>query len=501
MSAIEAFQRIETVEVLNSDDVNACAWLETNAPKGPPQWYSEDKKHQVVSWSLSRRPSKSARLTAARYGTHLQSLRRLFLTGTKTERLGVLSNSAVGPYSDRFDSRQYFLSDNLALEILKEPQSREFQVFIGNPYLNREWLANVLENWDEDSDLSDLSLITLVDLLSSSRVITERYDDLYMDGYAEYSHNRLNFQLADLLQTVPVTARWANSLASLVQRLYLPYVPEFDTNLLDRWQNPEEENNKYFDPFENLRKLIVKYIITRDHRSDLKGTLSFDHPDPAVRNGLYSTLRPYDFFKGARLDDNFEYPSFKYLGEYELDSQQELVVKVCKDCFERDKNEFVRSILENEHFWRSERERNLLNTLCWDVAEDPRSDMDLPNLYRAFEARHQKENPGWFGDKHFTAEFPEDMPIEPRLDQIREEISQLRLELTNLKGEESLDETSQKLDVSLATIQEQLREIDESIDRRLAMTSVELNSRLQGVKTVMWIVFGALLVSVYLHYL
>lgn len=493
MPPIKAPQRTEIIMVLSLEDERACEWLEANASKGPTR-HSDDQKHKVVSWALARRSSKVVRLTVAKCGSHVPTLQKLFTQGSRSERLAVLSNIAVGPCSSFIDRGEFFLPGDMAMGILERPNSREFQVFLNNPYIDRGWLADVLKDWDATHGLTNEGKAKLVRIVSSNPVISESYNDTYIDGFSEYSHNRLNFELVELLQTVPVTVDWAFILSDLLPKLYLPFVPDFDVDLLERWQHPDGKNERYFDPFDQLRRHIVKYLIRRDHRSGAKNQISLDHPDSAVRNGLYSALRPNEFFKGIRLGENFEYPSFAYLGEYELTAAEDAVVQICKNCFEADKNDFIESLLENVNFWRRPQERKLLSTLCWDLAEDPVYLMDLPNMYRANEAHYIREHPEWFSDEEVDAEFPEDMPIEPRLDQIRQDISELKLAISELKGSSELDESSRISDVSLGSIQERLSELDELVGRRLEMSLI-------GIKTLIWIVLGVLFFSLYLPYL
>jgi hypothetical protein len=486
MSKIEATKRIETIKILHLPNEQACNWLESNSPKTPPSSFSDFNQHKLVSWVLARRPSAIARLTVATHGTHVSTLRRLYNSGSKAERIAALSNIAIGPLSPDsiFDQGRYFLSFEMVKTILHDRNTNEFQVLLANPFINRGCLADLLEGWDSVDGLTDEIKMQLVLALTANSVISTPHDDTYLDGYAEYSYNRLNFCLADLLQTVPVNRDWASVLSDLLGKLHLPYKPKFEVDLLERWQSPAIVENGFLDYFEWLRKEIVSKILNGPGRLRSE-TLNLEHPDPAVRQGLYASLWVSEIFKISR-GDSFEYPAFRSLNEdwYELNAEQQAVVDVCNSCFEKDNNAFIQSLMQNKYFWMESRERTFLNRLCWDLAEDPHSDMDMPNEYRSFEIFYQRENPEWFADENYVPEFSEDVTMEDRIDQIRKEISDVKHTLSGLEGDQSSDEFGLDNSISLASILERQTRLEELLDRRLRIASEERII----IKGLMWVV-------------
>jgi len=217
-------------------------------------------------------------------------------------------------------------------------------------------------------DLDNEGLLFLVHYLVDNPIISCRRDETLMDGWAEHSYNKLNFALADLLQTAPVTVGWAAVLSRLLANLYLSFVPDFEIDLIERWKDPEPADGEEHFSFPYLREQITRHLIVRNHRSVVKEKYSIDHTDPAVRKGFYSSLCSYELFKGISRSRDFCYPSFRYLDNTNLSELQQQFVDYCKKCFELDKNDFVESLIWNENFWQTKEDRDFLSDIAWGLA-------------------------------------------------------------------------------------------------------------------------------------
>ena len=350
MSNINDQDRVEMVETLSLPDNEAVLWLKENpcSVASVRQSDSDFEKNKLASFAFARRHSPRLNLAVAKYGSHIRTLQRIFKQGTKTERLAVLSNVLVGPKEEAgIFSEEYALNASDALGILRNfrTSKRELAVFASNPNIERDWLARTIGNWDNIDDLENEGLLYLVRYLVDNPIISTPRDDSFMDGFDEYKYGQLNSVLADLLQKVPVESRWANVLGRMLQKLHLSYTPDFEVDLLDRWKDPEptEKGGRWY--FDYLREQITKFLIVRDHRSDAMKNITVDHPDAAVRKGLYSSLSPYKLFAEISRGRDFYYPSLKYQKESDRTEPQQAIVDFCKNCFDRDKNEFVESCM------------------------------------------------------------------------------------------------------------------------------------------------------------
>ena len=440
MPNITPKNRLDAIDVLRLPDGDAVQWLKEKSsfeesffPSSP-----ERELHRIASFAFSRRGSKRIRQAVARYGSHIYTLKKLFKKGSRSDRLAVLSNPFIGPKEESsLFSSDCVLSKSDVKEILQNYQSspREFAIFASNPHLNRQWLAGTISSWMETEGCDNNGLLFLVHCLVDNPIISCRRDESIMDGWAEHSFNRINFALADLLQTAPVTAVWADVLSRMLVNLYLSFVPDFEIDLIERWKDPEptEDGERFY--FLYLREQITRYLIVHNHRSEVKEKYSIDHADPAVRKGFYSSLSPDELFNGISRSRNFYYsstnsfrPSFlefsrRYRDDADLSEQQQFV-DFCKKCFERDKNDFVESLIWNENFWKTKEDREFLSDIAWSLADDPHSSMDVPNLYNARDQYHVEHNPSFFKDDELV-DVPYEDTIDGKLSNLQEELTRM----------------------------------------------------------------------------
>ena len=473
----------------------------------------ERELHKIVSFAFSRRSSKRIRLAVARYGSHIQTLKKLFKKGTRSERLAVLSNSFIGPKNEgSLFSSNYVVSESDAKVILQNYQSspREFAVFASNPHIDREWLADIISSWKKTEGLDNDGLLFLVNFLVDNTIINSCRDETLMDGWAEHSFNRLNFALADLLQTVPVTIDWADVLSRMLTNLYLSFVPDFEIDLIERWKDPEptDDEERFYFPY--LREQITRYLIIGNHRSEVKEKYSIDHDDSAVRKGFYRSLKPYELFKGISRSRDFYYPSFRYLDDADLSESQQQFVDFCKRCFERDKNDFVESIIWNENFWTTKEDREFLSDIAWGLAEDPHSSMDIPNLYNAREQCHLEHNPSFFKDDELV-DVPFEDTVDGKLTKLQEELSKLQEEIKSQSLEELADQQRAHFESIIEDTQYQIRNLSDNVNEKneeltriisqgsLAQKFHELEARIRNQTGLVWLLIIVIVVVGYLN--
>ena len=507
MSSILPKNRLDAIETLLLPDDEASQWLKDNSYSKMSLWSPtpEQELHKVVSFSFSKRRSKRVRLAVARYGSHIQTLSKLFKKGTRSERLAVLSNPFIGPKNDaRFFSLGCVFTEADAKVILQNYQSspREFSVFGSNPHIEREWLASIVSNWTKAEDLDEDCLLFLVHSLVDNSVINSCHDDTYLDGWEEHSFNRLNLALASLLQTVPVTIDWAEVLRRMLAKIYLSFVPDFEVDLIERWKDPEPTDDGERSYFPGFREQITRSLIVRNHRSEVKEKYSIDHGDSAVRKGFYSTLQPYELFKDIRRNRDFYYPSFGYLDAEDLSESQQQFVDFCKKCFERDKNDFVESLIWNDSFWTTKEDRNFLKDIAFSLAEDPMSMLDVPNLYRAREQSHLDHNPSFFKDEEIK-DIPFEDIVDGKLFKLQEDLSKLQEDLAD-KQLTHFKSIIGSTEYQIRNLSDNVSESNEELARKISQGSLaqqfdELEARTRSQTGLVWLLIIVTAVFGYLN--
>jgi hypothetical protein len=507
MTNISPKNRLDAIDVLRLPDGDAVRWLKEKScyescyKQSRSSLSPEQKLHRIASFAFSRRGSKRLRLAVARYGSHVRTLRNLFNKGTRSERLAVLSNPYIGPQKEDFllsFSPELVLSKSAAEIFLQNQQSntREFAVFASNPNINREWLADRISSWLETKDFDTNGLLSLVDCLVDNPIINARRDEAFMDGLDEFLYYELNYVLADLLQTVPVTIYWADVLSRMLPNLYLSHAPDFEVDLIERWKDPEPTENGEHFYFHGLREQITRHLIVRNHRSEITEKYSIDHDDPAVRKGFYLSLKPYEVFDGIYWDD-FRYPSFKCLDSIKLSESQQQFVDLCKRYFDRDKNDFVESLIRNENFWKTKKDREFLRDIAWHLADDPHSSLDVPNLYNSGEKYHLEHNPSFFKDDELT-DVPYEHTVDGKLSNLQKKLNKLYEEIKSLPLEEIRDEQRAHFQSIIEYKQSEVR----SLSGHMIEKSVEiaaLESRIIHKNGLIWALVIVIAVMFFLN--
>lgn len=480
MSKLPYKQRVQTAEAIHLPEDAAIQWLKENTyTEAPSAFLSDENKQQrdIVCFLYGRQRSPALNLAVAKYGAHRGTLRRLFKRGTQTERMAVLSNTLIGPN----DPDRIFSNNNLILDELEathvicnfNKSPGEAVALLSNPNIGRSWLTKTVIGWDKIEGIDGITFLNLIHTLSENPIISTPRDDTFMDGWAEHEYSRLNIALANLVNTAPVTTDWAYALQVLLNKLYLPFIPnELTGDLLTRWQPGNHDKDGAKRQFQYLREEIVSKLILRDHRPAAKDSLSISHDDKAVRMGLYKSLSPYDLFGSSVGQTGFSYPNARYWDTAELTDSQKEVVEVCKTCFARDHNEFIENLLWNTNFWERKEEREFLSNLCWSLADDPHSSMDMPNDFRAREQYYLKTRPDYFEDDE-DADIPQEDTLEGRVERIADSIADLRKEFDELSINSLEDEQQKNFDRLIVQTERQF----DAFSEELRSNAAELTER------------------------
>jgi hypothetical protein len=496
MSELSVSDRIELAEVLNLSNEEAIHWLKQNTYESPPGWLGDalKQKRDIASFCFARRNDFKLNLAVARYGSHIATIKKLFSSGGTSIRLSVLSNALIGPYSSPVIFGQgstIFTPDDALKVVNKFPLNEyEFTALFQNPNLDRDWVSEFLESRKNDNKyISDDAFLHIVYILAENPMIQKVYDDTFMDGYDEYKFGRLTHELIDLLQTAPVDGNWAHVLTKLLPKVNLPYVPDFEENILERWTDVEGEKASDLHSFPYLREEITHRLIMKSHKDSIRNLATINHKDKAVRLGFYSSVNPSDLFNNVIYKRDFSYPNFNYLESDELTTDQKVVVKICKKCFKKDGNDFVDRLLRNNHFWETRQTRELLHDLSWNLAEDEHSDMDMPNIYRAIEQMQIKNSPSYFKDDEFV-ETPFAETTEGRIELISDQIETLGTKIDTLASGELVDDFGNRVDVFSSEVRESIGELHESMSiSNLSKKLNALEGRIGRIKMWLWAIF------------
>lgn len=513
-------EKLEAIKLISFSDDQAVNWLENNALKVRPSWLSDVGKPRLVAEYLwYRRNNRSLTLALAKYGANIHILKRIYSekkeiewegipyysikkpNTNKLQKIAVLTNACVGPDEGYVLSNPSALNLNQLFEILKDyPKSKDlFEAYFTNPHIPRDLLSAIIKREENFNFINNDLLLEIVIQLSKNPIISQKHESIYMDGWAEYSYNKLFYDLLKLLSDAPVNPSWAYVLSEIVKNINIPTLDkEINLELLKRWKAEDEKggHSKSYNFY--LRYETAKVIFQNAH-DKRKETISANHEDKAVRLAYYATCKPYDIFGTDIYRDDFEYPSRDSYGlpYKDLSESTNSVLKKCKECFKRDGNEFVEGLILNEEFWKRSEDREFLSDIAWNLAADKNSTMDMPNLKNGMEEKFTEEHPEYFKDDEFY-EPPKDKAIDWKNDQILKKLSKLEekyedTSLTEMLSEqkalyqEALYETSRKLEELNNETISKLEELSGEVNRQLKNESLEyflsnLGKRLQSIE-------------------
>lgn len=225
---------------------------------------------------------------------------------------------------------------------------------------------------------------------------------------------------------------------------------------------------------------------------------------------MYSSLPPHELFGDIPRARDFYYPSFSNLDEAYLNKPQKQFVDFCKKCFERDKNDFVESLIWNNHFWETKKDREFLKDISWNLAEDPQYDMLVPNLYNTREQYFILNNPAFFKDDE-SIEIPFENTVEGKLSKLQAELDKLRDGIESQSLEDLADQQRAHFESIVEGAQDQIVRLSAIVSDKtdeLAKTIAQgtlaqqfnaLETRIRRQGALIWILIIVLVVIGYLN--
>jgi hypothetical protein len=492
---MEYREKLDVATIVNAPSEDVVRWLENNAPSSMP--FSSKRRQEVADFLLFKRKDPAINLAIAKYGWHVPTLKKLYSTGGIL-RLAVLTNVFVGPST--FMRPSCVLDRNDVEELIGGfPNTlTPLRAYLENPHIPRDDVESIVNRADRFASIDDNTFLHVVHYLSSNPSIQAEYKRIYLDGYDEYSYNRLTFSIWGLFDNAPLTQIWAGVLTDFANTLPIPFMgDEIKFDWLERWRIEEppsydkedDEEKREYDPASSpsfwLRNALAKRFYVNG-LADGRKLVAPDHEDKAVRLAYYNVCEPREIFGSAVDENGFEYPPLEALeyDDWDLKDSDRAILDTCKKFFEKDGNEFLDELLRNQHFWQRKRERQLLSDLSWNLASDSNYTMDVPNLYRGLEARHLTENPDFFHDDDTVVLAPSANPVEMQLGAILEKVSRLETRVDELQFSELVESQRGLYDEVIAETRAMNREISERIaDASSAHSLSFLQEKLETIET------------------
>jgi hypothetical protein len=387
------------------------AWLEARA--GRPKDSPSDTDPQVEK-SLLARNDPLINLGLAQYGIEDDTVKTLFDSTDPTYRpalrLAVLSNQALVTH-------QAYHTGNLvealighrrnAGEWLPSLSNEELRALFKNPTLDDNFLIDFLEQKKGWKELDEQRQIFVLRALAKNPRMTAHYNNVIMDGYAEYKHSAVFSAAWQLAETAPVKIQWCWALYELFRHTAASSMMKEPLEVAKRWF-PDPADVKvaaaeasalesgYLGAFAQLREEIARLAVQGSSvGAELDGLLT--HQDLSVRLAAC---------------------------RYGRITEAQITAAVARD------PKFVfAEVVRNEWLWSRSATREILKTLAW-AQPDPKSYMDAPNLYRHMEAEFRQKQPAWFKDE--DQEQVDEYTLPATRGQLKEAITELtgKIEIT-----------------------------------------------------------------------
>jgi hypothetical protein len=349
----------------SKNDIITTKYLRVCPPTEAVNWLKERRQkienvnnsfllpnRELIEGTLLERFDAYIDFGLALYGVDHKTAQKLYSKGDLGLRCTILANTPNGGY-DAIQSR--FVVAELAPDNLVE-----LSALMSNPNIDDRILEFCFERKQLFEKVSDEHYRNILLVVGDNPRLSKPYDDRWVDGYADYSYHKVFNDAWNLTKTVPATVEWAAVLAHLLRNCLPPSnfdpIPAISRWYIDAAQNAEERNWHGYG------------FYVRSRLADLLNA------DDALRNADDLALRT-SFYR--RFDPR-RYPNWKTLAP-------------------KDGEEFLTAALENKLIWKSPTDRETLSALCWEYP-DPRSNMDMPNFFRAREDGMRRDHPEWFED-------------------------------------------------------------------------------------------------------
>ncbi len=228
--------------------------------------------------------------------------------------------------------------------------------WVTNPNIGDDAFSALFNREGVFEKATDDQWMNLLQWAGTNQRLATPYESAFLDGWDDYSYRKVFHEAWKLAETVPVTQEWAGALDALLQNM-VPEAHDLDVSkALERWRidDPENESKAWHSQSRSW------YLRTHLARLDKASASQLASDDSAVRAAFYSSFNPQSFPK---------WPTY----------------------LEKDGELFFHYVVNNEMLWRTTEDRQKLSDVAWSVP-DPGSNMDAPNLFRAFEERMRTQH-------------------------------------------------------------------------------------------------------------
>ncbi|SVC50643.1 uncharacterized protein METZ01_LOCUS303497, partial [marine metagenome] len=150
-------QQIEAKLTISLSTESAIEWLKSNALKKKPSVFGDEsnKLKDFVNSHYAKRDEPNLSLAVARYGTHIETLKKLYRSDDPFIKMAILANPLVGPKEFSFNIG--VLDESAAEKLIFDPKTtaQQLDALFTNPYIDRAFLVKVVNREGKFKDLSE----------------------------------------------------------------------------------------------------------------------------------------------------------------------------------------------------------------------------------------------------------------------------------------------------------------------------------------------------------
>jgi hypothetical protein len=295
---------IQEAELLAMSPEAVAEFLKKRAKQSVDE-LDQDPVDEEVEVALRGRSNPLIDLALARYSRCIDTLRTIFQSSQPCGalRLAVLSNgtrwSAITHFPvELFRERTRDAREQTAAWLAEAPKE-ELCALFENPWIDDDFLSDLLERSKPWEALSNESLMFIVAILGhNERMWTPRED--FVDGSESASYHAVFNSAWKLAESVEPSERWAKVLSHLYDRLETrAFSIKEPLVLVNRWR-PEPTNSKAVEEekkrnargdlsvYQGVRRGLAKLALSKNSNL-LPGLLTND--DPSLRAAAYADGR------------------------------------------------------------------------------------------------------------------------------------------------------------------------------------------------------------------
>ena len=423
-------KRIEATFLVNCSPQAAYDWLFERRIKDV---YGYCESHDpTLEYLLLRRDNPLIDLAIARFGHSYKGIKTVFLRGNAGIRCAALSNPHMGYTRCNLSFRGYG-SPIVECAVSKAEQ----ESLAKNINLREDVIEDLLCRKGLFKDKSDEEYIRLLMWLGQNPRMKISYQDSgqRIDGYREYSHDRIFFMAWKLAETLPTTQHFAYALHTLLSGTTAVSATTFKDfpSVLERWRIEDDAKSgkptyseSYF-----LRSRLADLIAPNDKllKSD----------DFAERESFYRRFSPWNYE---------DWPSF----------------------IEKDGEAAFNGLVYNDALWANEKSRELLRDIAWSKIIDPHHNFNAINTYRAVEKNRRENHPNWFLEEDLRSSDSTEAIVR-RLSEKLDEISEVTKSLND-----TFADVDQEMSNNLLSFRKDIKEIERSNSSSADSVSTKLDN-------------------------